>query len=372
MHVAINSRFLSYQLEGIGNYTWQMIQYWAEMHPECKFSILLDRNNDYKFLHPNVHKVVLGPKVSHAPSIYWWNQRSIPAWVKAHQPDVFFSPTNFLPLNLKIPTLLTVHDIGPIVHPEFYRKRDRFYYQFYEQKMMRKANKIVTVSSFCKDEFTTHVKRLDSTDVEVVYNGFSKPPAITEQQQQDFLKKYNLKPGYIFYLGSIHPRKNVANLIKSFEHYRAQGGNRTLLIVGRPAWLIEDVLELLNTSIYKAHIHQINYLDEEEKSCAYHASSLFAYMSLYEGFGLPVLEAMSCNIPVLTSEHSAMEEIGGKYVFTADPNDPKMIGNKMLSIISANYENRIAAGARHASTFSWKKCAKETWDVLEQTLVEET
>lgn len=328
-HIAVNCRILGLTLEGMGRYTYEMIAAWMRWAPDIKWSLLFDRPSDC-FQHSKADRYVMGPATSHALSVTYWQSGPLTRWLNKHRPDIYISTDNFIPLRARVRCVPVIHDVAPLVHPEYMRWRDYGYYRLFQKRMAHRAWRISTVSEYSKKEIVKYTG-VSSDKVFVIYSGLRE----NFRRTHDELfapEQYGIQRPYFIYYGSIHPRKNVYGTICAYERYRELGGQADLVLCGRVAWMAQDVQSQMQKSVYKSNIHHIDYPDDDILYGFLSQALATIFISHYEGFGQPVLESMALGVPVITSADSAMSEIGGESVRTVAPLDHESIAHSMLEI----------------------------------------
>ncbi len=261
-----------------------------------------------------------------------------------------------------------VHDLAPLVYPQYMRWRDYIYYRVFQVRMIKRATHVFTVSEFSKKEIIKHTG-IDSEKISVAYNGLHSA-FTTHKTELEELSAFDIKTPYFIYYGSIHPRKNIYGLIKSFELYRNQGGQAHLVISGRKAWKSNDIDDLLRNSFVSNYITWLPYLEAEHLHGVVRNALALVYISHYEGFGLPVLEAMASGVPVITSSDSSMSEIGENAVLTCHPLDHSDVASNMLAI-STNQVLRqqlITRGLAQSSKFSYKESSQKILKIMKSVI----
>ena len=322
---------LGFPLEGLGWYTYEIVRNWLEHHPEVRWTLIFDRPCDL-LAEFQVERAVLPPKTSHTPSIAFWNEGPLSRWLQKNKPDIYFSPDGFIPLRISTKCIVVVHDLAPLVFPQFMRWRDYIYYRIFQKRMIRRANLVFTVSEFSKKEITRCTGK-ESNKIIVAYNGLHSGFQQSNTVETD-LSSFGITAPFFMYYGSVHPRKNVYGLIKSFELYRQIGGMAQLVISGRRAWMSKEIDSLIAGSEFSQDIVWLSYMQGAVLKSILKKSLGLIYISHYEGFGLPVLEAMATGVPVITSSDSAMAEVGGDAVITCSAVDHEGVANWMVKVES--------------------------------------
>jgi glycosyltransferase involved in cell wall biosynthesis len=369
--IAINARFLlPNRLEGIGWYSHEVLRRLVEMRPDDTFIFLFDRPFDQQFIFAkNVRGVVLSPPARH-PILWWvWFEISVRFWLKKNRPDVFFSPDQFLSISSKTPTILTCHDLLAIRFPAQVPLSARFFYQHFFPKYLKKAAAIIAISETVKADIL-EITGIDSVKITVASNGcragFSPMQLVDIQQVRT--ENTNGKP-YFFYAGAIQPRKNIARLIEAFDLFKTTTHQpHQLLIGGRMAWQTEDVQRAFDAAKHRADIQILGYLPEKKLQVLMAAAETFVFVSLAEGFGLPILEAWHAEVPVITSNCSAMLEIAGKAASLADPHSVEDIAAAMTQLAENESvrEYFIEKGRARREEFSWENHAQTVSDLIEK------
>ncbi len=369
--IAINTRFLlPDKLEGIGWFSYEVLKRWVEWHPEHDFIFIFDRKYDEQFIFgSNVTPVVTFPQARHPFLFYWWFELSLPVVFRKHNANIFMSPDGFMSLAANIPTLLVIHDIAwkhfPTHIPFLYRK----HYEHYMPLFAKKADQIATVSEFSKQDIIQHLGVVPDK-IDVVYDGANKsfiPLSLEERVKVE--DEYSQGCPYFLYVGSIHPRKNVVRLLQAFEQFKSKADSpMKLLLAGRIAWQSGEVGEQLEKMQHKNEVIFLGYTSELLLPKIVASAFAITYVSLFEGFGIPMLEAMYCDVPSITSSTSSMPEVVGDAGLLADPYSVDSVANQMLRIWNEKglRENLIEKGKIHRQKFSWDLTAEKMWSSMEK------
>lgn len=374
MRIAVNSIFLQKNnLEGYGYFVQEIFRRLAKQFPQHEFIFIFDREYDEQFIFSsNIKPIVVAPKARHAFSFKYWYDVKLPMALRSIKPDVLIQPYGFCSLTTNIPQVLVVHDLAFKHYPQFIAKHHLYYYRAYTKKFLNKATAIATVSEFSKSDIVQQYK-IDPEKINVVYSAAKnifKPIDISLQQKTK--EKYSDGREYFLFVGGIHPRKNLMNLLRAFSLFKKwQRSNMKLLVAGRMAWQYDDIVEKLKTYKYRDDVVLLNYLPEDELANITASAYAMLFPSLFEGFGVPVIEAMQCAVPVITSNTSSLPEIGGSAALYADPTDADAIAKQMLQLYKdESLRNKlIEEGKVQAAKFSWDKTAELMWEVIEKTKI---
>ncbi|MBO9682519.1 MAG: glycosyltransferase family 4 protein [Flavisolibacter sp.] len=368
MIIAINTRFLLNEPEGYGNFIQELFRALVKDHPEHQFYFLFDRPFDQKYIFSsNVHPVVVSPPARHPVLWKYWYDVKIPLALKKIKADVFVSPDGYCSLTTKTPQCLVVHDLGFLHHPEAYKKSHVNFLKRNTPKYLNKAKSIVTVSQFSKDDILKHYK-IEAVKIDVVYNGVKDIFHPLSFDEKDAVKeKYTEGKEYFLYLGAIQPRKNLVNLLKAFSIFKKRlQSSMKLVIAGRLAWKNEEFLQLIQTYKYRSDVILMGYIPEEELPSLIGAAYALVYPSFFEGFGVPVVEAMKCEVPVLTSEKTSMQEVADEAGLYFNPNDHTNIADKMMLVYKDENlrKQSIEKGKLIAGRYNWKISAELFWQSI--------
>jgi len=369
MKIAVNTRLLlKDQLEGIGRVTYEVVRRMVEAHPEDEFIFCFDRPYDSEFIFgKNVTPLVIAPPSRHPILWYLWFEQAIPHALKKYQPDVFYSPDGYNSLGLKIPSVMVTHDLAHLHYPEEIPFLVKKYYQHYVPKFLQNADHIISVSHATKKDVIDQYSIL-SEKISVVHNGNRDGFfPITKDQKQSVRAKYSRGCKYFFYLGAVHPRKNLERLIMAFNLFKqVTGSDLKLLIGGRLAWQSDTVRIVFEQSVYKEDISFLGFIPDAELPYLLGSALAMVYVSLFEGFGLPILEAMYAEVPIITSNVSSMPEVAGEAALFVDPHSAGDLVLAMRRIVEEKSLRKklVAAGKIQRTKFDWDQAANETYKIL--------
>ncbi|GAB4093124.1 glycosyltransferase family 4 protein [Flaviaesturariibacter terrae] len=370
MNIAVNTRLLlSDHLEGIGFFEQEVLRRLAVAHPEHRFFFLFDRPFDPRFVFaPNVTPIVVGPAARHPLLWRLWFDVKVPLVLRRIRADVFFSPEAYASLTTKVPQCLVVHDLGFLHEPEAYKRAHIGFLRRQVPRYVRRARTVCTVSEFSKRDLQEKY-RVPADKLSVVYNAARAGFAPLDWEARSAVKeKFTGGTEYFLYAGALQPRKNLINLLKGFSIFKKrQKSNWKLVLAGRLAWKNDEFLNLLQTYKYRDDVVLTGYVDDDSLQQLMASAYALVYPSLFEGFGVPVLEAMQSGIPVLTSEGTAMAEVcGPEGALYFDPKDPASIAGELMHIYKDEDGRRllIEKGLERAKEFSWDKTAQRVWESI--------
>ncbi|MCM8830086.1 MAG: glycosyltransferase family 4 protein, partial [Candidatus Omnitrophica bacterium] len=338
-------------------------------HPYFNYIVFLSENVPVpEFLLDNEHfSIVRIPRLAYLRFL-----RDIPIKTYTEKLDLLHTQYH-LPLISHCPGIITLHDVSFLRYPEFFPKDIYWRLRISLLYSVRKAKKIITVSEFSKKEIINFYQ-IENDKVDVVYNGVSenfRPVSI--EKNEKVLKKYGITKPYILSVSNLQPRKNLCRLIKAFV-FLVKNNERfpyKLVIVGKKLWLYNEIFDEIRNSNFIERIVLTDYVPEQDLVYLYNCAEVFVYPSLYEGFGLPVLEAMACGCPVITSNISSLPEIAGNACILIDPYDIDAIA-KAIHIVLTDIDLRArlkTAGLKQSQKFSWRRTAEETIKVYDKVLL---
>lgn len=285
--------------------------------------------------------------------------------LRRSSPDVFFSPTHYLPIFSPKQSAISIMDMSYVRFPQLFRKTDLHQLKKWTRYSVKKAKVIFTISRSSKDDIIKEYG-IPESKIIVTYPGAKEGLRMNDKglSMDAFKKKYDLKKDYVLFVGTLQPRKNIERLIEAFSMLK---DDIELVIIGKKGWMYEEIMNAPKKFNIQEKVKFLDSVTDEDLPIFYKNAVCFVLPSLYEGFGLPVLEAMKHGCPVITSNVSSLPEAGGDAALYVNPLDIDDIAKKLESII-ANSELReklIGKGYEQVKKFSWEKTAKETLRALE-------
>lgn len=352
---------------GISEYAYQILTKLYEFRSENK--------NDYSYT-----IYLKSNPLDHLPkSTSWWKYKVVkPAklWTQiglpihlvttTKKPDVFLTLTHYGPRFSRIPTIVSVMDLSYLHFPETFRKNDLYQLTKWTEYSVKKAKKVITISNSSKNDIIKYYK-VKEDKVKVVYLGL-KNLSMNEPSEKE-LSEFGVNKKFILFVGTLQPRKNITRLIEAFSKLSDNlKDEHQLVVIGKKGWLYEDIL----SSPEKFHVSDkvlfLDYVSDDDLPNFYKKAELFVLPSLYEGFGLPVLEAMRYGCPVVTSNVSSLPEAGGDAALYFKPEDVDDIKNTIEKVLTDKSlkEKMIEKGRDHYKKFTWEKAAKEVLGAIEE------
>ncbi len=375
MKIVVNTRLLQKgNLEGIGWFTYETFKRITRNHPEHQFYFLFDRPYSDEFIFSeNVTPLVYGPPARHPFLYYIWFEWIVPHVLKKVGADLFITPDGYSSLSAKTPILQVVHDINYAHYPQYIPFVARKYLEIYFPKFIKKADRIATVSEFSKQDVIKHYG-YDAAKMDVVYNGANEMYGPVSYEVSALTRKqYSDGKPYFFYVGALHPRKNIINLLKAFDKFlETTKAKMKIVIVGKVYWWNAEMEKEYKKIIHKEDIVFVGRVETDVLKNLLASSLAVTYVSLFEGFGIPIVEAMYSEVPVITSNTSSMPEVGGDAALFVDPFSIDSISDAMKEIYN-NEELRksLVENAKiRRKEFTWDKTAERLWQSVEKLMAQ--
>ncbi|MEO8590731.1 MAG: glycosyltransferase family 1 protein [Flavobacteriales bacterium] len=375
MRIVVNTRLLlPDKLEGIGWFTHETFSRIVKAHPEHHFLFLFDRAFDKRFIYAsNVEGVVMGPPTRHPLLYRIWFDWLLPRKLKRLKADAFVTPDGYLALKSNVPTLAVLHDLNFEHYPEDLPRAYRNYYRRYFPRFARHATRIATVSEFSRRDIAKQYG-VDEGRIDVVYNGVGASfRALSDTEQDAARLEFAEGAPYFVCVGSLHPRKNIARLLLAFDELLTQHPSELrLVIVGESFWWDERMKQAWGQVQHKEGVHFTGRLGQEKLRQAVGGAMGLAFVSYFEGFGIPVAEAMRCGVPVIAAEATSLPEIAGDAAHYCDPFSVGDIARALYDVWSdpALREQLSTTGRKRAERYTWDNAATALWASFEHMLAD--
>ena len=373
MRIAVNTRLLlKGKLEGIGWFTFETLIRMTQNHPEHEFIFIFDRPYDPDYIFSdNITPVVIGPQARHPLLFYIWFDFQIPKVLKKYKADLFLSPDGYLSLRTQVPQLAVIHDINFVHRPDDLPWLIAKYYNYFFPKFARIAKRIATVSFYSKEDIARSFK-IDYDKIDVVYDGINQIfEPLLEKEKKKIRKKYTDGTEYFLFVGALHPRKNVSGLLQAFDAFKGETTNSIkLMIVGGEMHKTGDIFETYENMRFKNDVIFTGRVSTDELHDIFGAALALTFVPFFEGFGIPVVEAMSAGVPVICSNTTSIPEVGGNAVVYADPMKIDQITDAMIKLANDKElrKNLIEKGFEQKNKFSWDETANLLWQSVKKAL----
>jgi glycosyltransferase involved in cell wall biosynthesis len=363
MKIGIISEALRTNLTGIGNYVYHTIH---ELQKINKDIVIID-NTDKNI--PNTKNVIIKNPFPFFKTYLWMYYLGIlfSSNMNHEKIDLIHNPDQ-IPFFSKKKNIATVFDLTPIIFPKEHNRKRELITRYILPLYLRNTNKIITISQNTKIDIIKYFK-IPEEKIKVIHLAANENYVpIDKYESTKIAKKYGVNNKFIIYVGTLEPRKNIPNLLKSYNILKNYGINHKLIITGKKGWKYKEIFETIEKLKLQNDVIFTGYVPDEDLPGLYNAADLFVYPSLYEGFGLPPLEAMQCGTPVITSNTSSLPEVVGDAGIMVDPYDIDGLASKMYEVLTNEdlRNNMSKKGIERAKLFSWKKCAEEHLKVYEE------
>jgi len=337
----------------------------------------LDQSSEFLIYHKDNFNPELRPpdflnyKIRKIPFPFSWTQLRFAAEIWKDKPDVLWMPMQTLPYlrRKKLKTAITIHDLAFKYFPENFTQKDLRRLNFFSGYAIRNSDKIIAVSESTKKDILKFYPEVKPEKIKVIYHGFDWELFSAERNFKDenrLKSRLGIKNKYILYVGAIQPRKNLVMLINAFELVKKAYPEVQLVLAGEKAWQWENTIKKAKNSLFVADIILSGKLKFDDLGHLMRGASMFVLPSLYEGFGIPVLEAMASRIPVIAANNSSLREVGGSAALYFDANNSGALAELIAKLLS-NPElsgQLVKRGLEQIKKFSWEKCARETLSYL--------
>ncbi|MEX0650073.1 MAG: glycosyltransferase family 1 protein [Candidatus Andersenbacteria bacterium] len=353
------------QADGTTRYTYELVARLPKVAPEHTWKMMLQCQVP---AHPR-----LRDNAAWAPSPWpkYWTQSRMPMELYKEKPDLLFMPIQQLPLvrPRKMKTLAVIHDLAYHYFPEQFTYKNWLLLTIFGAQAIIEADHLIAVSQTTADDIKKIYGR--TKNVHVVHHGVDHEKFDVQEKESAWKQLATAYPAlrkpYILYLGQIQPRKNLVRLIEAFEELKKEDSEIQLVIGGSHGWLRKPIEDRIKSSPYVRDILLLGRVSDELLPALYTYAEVFTLVSLYEGFGIPIIEAMACGAPVVTSDVSSMPEVAGEAAILVDPYNPTSIA-RGIQQARLERDKLITKSLAQAQKFTWEKTAQQTFDIINRCL----
>jgi glycosyltransferase involved in cell wall biosynthesis len=358
MRIGVDIKAFKNGSTGIARYLRSMLDELQQLDSENEYFLFEPRALGYVTHNPRWRTVTIPWKL---PGIIWL-QTVLPRYIRKLGIDLFWAPEEICPIALprRLPVVTTIYDLTHIRFPETLQTTNLLIKRLFERMTLKRSNAIVTISDFIGREIVQVFSDIVSADkvhaIPCGGPGWSPPPDYDAERRGN----------HLFFAGNFEPRKNLLNLIKALEILHARGLSIPLILAGPRGWKNRPILDHLEQSPIKDNLTIMGYISEEQLKEQYLTCKALVYPSVYEGFGLPVLEALSLDCLVITAKGTPMEEVGGKHVLLCDPHDPEDIARAIAQVCDSSFDRSVILGERESvlQAYAWRGAAERLLGVF--------
>lgn len=365
MRIGFDGTPLQYTLSGVGIYVDQLLRHLPIVRPQWEYLLYSNK--------PFVSTDIPGvrPFAGYFPPSRWaWMQFKLPQIISQSEVDLCHFMNNSAPMRCPSPYAITIHDASLFLFSQYHSWTRLLALRLLLPQAARRAHVVITVSHASRKELI-EILQLPPEKVRVVYSAVSGDfrPLHDEEKSARLRQRYQLPQKFALYVGTIEPRKNLRRLVAAFAQIEAHHPDLHLVLAGPGGWKMNGALEK-EAAALSGKVHFLGFVSQEDLPGIYSLATVFAFPSLHEGFGLPLLEAMACGVPVLTSNRSAMVEVSGSAAHLVDPISVESIADGLNSLLNSQAQREwyIGQGFQRVQQFSWEQTARETAALYEEIL----
>jgi glycosyltransferase involved in cell wall biosynthesis len=353
---------------GAGNYIFSLVQSLSEVDNKNNYYVFAkpDHIKEWNINNPNFHFISVD--ISNNALRLLWEQTGLPLAIKRLQIEILHSPHYTAPIIRTCKSVVTFCDMTFQIIPEKHKRIKRLFFPLMMSWSAQYADKLIAISESTRQDAIRLLNIKPDKIISIPLAANTNFRLIPDSDVQEICNRYNLKRGrYIYYVGALEPRKNVPALIEAYSKIATDFIDVPLVIVGKKAWMYDDIFERVNLLGLQDRVYFLGHIPESDLIGLYNGSRVFVYPSIYEGFGLPVLEAMQCGAAVITTNVSSMPEVAEDAAILIDPHDKEGLTNALQRLlVDDDLVNDLSQkGLVRATKFSWQRCAKETLQVYE-------
>ncbi len=357
MHIGLDARLTYYTGGGISRYIRQLATRLPELDGENRYTIFHRRGHEETFSRPGSRAELWTPAHHRLEAL------TLSLELAPRRLDLLHSPDFIPPLYGARRQVITVHDLTFLLYPQFLTAESRRYYNRQIAWAVRRADHISADSAATRDDL---IRLLGAPAEKISVIHLACDPdfrPLPPEQVTPVLNRLGLRPGYILFVGTFEPRKNIPGLLRACALLRAKTPDAPLLVLaGRRGWLFDSTLALIEELGLAAHVRLLEKIPGADLPALYNGAAAFVLPSHYEGFGIPLLEAMACGLPALIADRASLPELAGEAALRLEPDDPQQMAGQLYRALSdsALRQNLRQRGLERVRQFSWEKAARET------------
>ncbi len=368
MRIGVSGQLLKGRYTGVEHYVYNL------MRNIVRYNV----GNEYVFYVPRVFSRTDAPidglriRESWIPGTsramrFLWEQSYLPILLAKDNIDVFHAPGYTMPLMTTTPSVVTIHDVIAMKYPEFCSRMNRLHYRLVLPPTAAKAARIITTTGYTRDDIVDTLG-VPEDKIDVIPLGVHESfvPIEDGSALASVRRRYGLPPEFVLFVGNLEPKKNIGRIIEAFNTLRkSRSIPHALAVVGRKEWLFKDLKRMVRLLGLERHVFFLGNVPLSDLVLLYNAADVFIFPSLYEGFGIPPLEAMACGTPVVTSNRSSLPEVVGDAAVTVDPLSTGEIAQALHAVLTGDELRRTLRerGLNRAKLFSWESTARKTMEV---------
>ncbi len=373
MRIGVNTRLLiAGKMDGIGWFTCETLRIMVAEHPEHEFYFFFDRKPDAQFIFaPNVHPVVLCPPSRHPVLWYLYFEWATPLALRRHKIDLYVSTDGFMPLHAGVPVLDVIHDLNFAHAVGNLKPSHQWFMSYFFPRYARRATRLATVSEYSRSDIAA-TYGVSAEKIGVVYNGsHCNYRPLSDEEQRQVRQQHTDGAPYFIFVSTIHKRKNLGRLLQAFDRFKdTDRSDMRLLVVGSRQYWKGELEETYNAMRHADKVQFFGHVEPTLLASLLSSAVALVYPSLFEGFGIPILEAFYAETAVITSNVTSMPEVAGEAALLIDPLDVGAIADAMRKVATDNTlrQDLIERGRKQRTLFSWQRTARLLWEEMGKTI----
>jgi glycosyltransferase involved in cell wall biosynthesis len=366
--IGVDATPLLGERSGVGNYTARLLAAQLKIAPEREY--LLYSNRPLENLEPGLKRAKAVP--GYMPRSRWlWMQLTLPRLISQTKPDLCHFTNALAPLWVRKPYVLSIYDATLFLYSRYHPRTRLLAIRLMLPLAVRRASAIITISHSARQDLQKILK-IPNEKLHVVYGAAPThfEPVTNPERLDQIRRKYQLPDQFLLYVGTLEPRKNLSRLVRAFGRLKKQGQPHKLVLAGPWGWSMNGFQQQIEQLELGDAVQMLGYIPDEDLPGLYSLATVFVFPSIYEGFGLPPLEAMACGTPVLSSKNSSLAEICGDAAYLIDPLDEENLVDGLRRVLEdKNLQKKLGEnGRKRATEFSWERAARETTAVYDLVL----